>query len=86
MEHSDGYAASLAESGNLTLTITADNGNSLNVDMARDGSILDKWVTVDLTNLGPVNSLTFTMDGSDRSDYGVKHPKYFAFDNVVVQL
>lgn len=82
----DGYASSLAESGNLTLTITADNGNSLNVDMARGGSILDKWVTVDLTNLGPVNSLTFTMDGSDRSDYGVKHPKYFAFDNVVVQL
>lgn len=82
----DGYAASLANDGNLTLTITADNGKKLDVDMARDGQILDKWTKVDLRSLGTVNSLTFTMDGSDKSSYGVKHPKYFAFDNVVVEL
>ena len=82
----DGYAASLAESGNLTITITADNGNTLDVDMARDGQIMTTWTKVDLSSLGKVNSLSFTMDGSDKSDYGVKHPKYFAFDNVVVEL
>ena len=54
--------------------------------MARDGVILQTWKEVDLTSLGEVNSLTFTMDGSDQSDYGVKHPKYFAFDNVVVKF
>ena len=82
----DGYAASLAKSGNFTLTITADNGNKIDVDMARDGKILNTWTKVDLSSLGAVNSLSFTMDGSDKSDYGVKHPKYFAFDNVVVEL
>jgi len=82
----DGYAASLAQEGNFTLTITADNGNTLDVDMARDGKIMTTWTKVDLTSLGDVNSLTFTMDGSDKSDYGVKHPKYFAFDNVVVEF
>lgn len=82
----DGYAASLAESGNLTITITADNGKTLDVDMARNGQIMTTWTTVDLSSLGAVNSLSFTMDGSDKSDYGVKHPKYFAFDNVVVEL
>ena len=81
----DGYAASLAQEGNFTLTITANNGKTLDVDMARDGVILQTWKEVDLTSLGEVNSLTFTMDGSDQSDYGVKHPKYFAFDNVVVK-
>lgn len=86
VKNGDGYAASLAESGNFTLTITADNGKTLDVDMVRDGQILDKWTKVDLTSLGAVNSLTFTMDGSDKSDWGVKHPKYFAFDNVVVEL
>ena len=86
VKNGDGYAASLAQSGYFTLTITADNGKKLDVDMARDGKILDKWTKVDLTSLGAVNSLTFTMDGSDKSDYGVKHPKYFAFDNVVVEL
>ncbi|MBQ7495141.1 MAG: DUF4465 domain-containing protein [Bacteroidaceae bacterium] len=81
----DGYAASLKDSGNFTITITADNGKKLEVDMARDGKIMTTWTKVDLTSLGKVNSLTFTMDGSDKSDWGVKHPKYFAFDNVVVK-
>lgn len=82
----DGYAASLAESGNMTLTITADNGMIVVVDMARDGNILKTWKRVSLRHLGPVNSLSFTMDGSDKSSYGVKHPKYFAFDNVVINM
>ena len=82
----DGYAASLKDGGNLTITITADNGKTLDVDMARNGKIMTTWTKVDLSSLGAVNSLTFTMDGSDRSDYGVKHPKYFAFDNVIVEL
>ena len=82
----DGYAVSLKDGGNLTITITADNGKTLDVDMARNGKIMTTWTKVDLSSLGAVNSLTFTMDGSDRSDYGVKHPKYFAFDNVVVEL
>lgn len=82
----DGYAASLKESGNFTITITADNGKTVDVDLARDGNIMTTWTTVDLSSLGAVNSLSFTMDGSDKGDYGVKHPKYFAFDNVVVKF
>lgn len=85
-EVNGGYGASLAESGNMTLTITADNGMKVEVDMARDGNILKTWKRVSLNHLGAVNSLSFTMDGSDRSSYGVKHPKYFAFDNVVVNM
>jgi len=84
--YGDGYAASLAESGNMTLTITADNGKTMDVDFARDGNILKTWKRIDLTSLGAVNKITFTMDGSDRSDWGVKHPKYFALDNVKVEL
>ena len=41
---------------------------------------------IDLSKLGEVTKLGFTMDGSDQSSYGVKHPKYFAFDNVVVKF
>lgn len=82
----DGYAASLAENGHMTLTITADNGMKLDVDMARDGNILKTWKRISLHHMGPVNSLSFTMDGSDKSSYGVKHPKYFALDNIVVKM
>lgn len=85
--YGDGYAKALTEAGdNMTLTITADNGATLDVDFARDGDILKTWKRIDLSVLGKVNSLTFTMDGSDRSSWGVKHPKYFAFDNVRVVM
>ena len=82
-----GYGKALTEEGDyLTLTLTADNGQTLDIDLARDGNILEGWKVVDLRSLGKVNSISFTMDGSDKSSYGVKHPKYFAFDNVVVEM
>lgn len=82
-----GYGKALTEKGDfLTLTFTADNGKTLNVDLARDGDIQEGWKRIDFSSLGEVNSLSFTMDGSDRSDYGVKHPQYFAFDNVQVKM
>ncbi|MBR1520027.1 MAG: DUF4465 domain-containing protein [Bacteroidaceae bacterium] len=88
--YGDGYAASLAESGYLAVTIVGKNGDTetgtLTFDLARNGSILTGWDKIDLSSLGEVTSLTFDVDGSDRSDYGVKHPKYFAFDNVVVKF
>lgn len=88
--YGDGYAASLAESGELYVTVTGYNGDeetgTVQIDMAKDGTLLTNWETVDLSSLGKVTKLGFTMDGSDRSNYGVKHPKYFAFDNVVVKF
>ncbi len=85
--YGDGYAKALTEAGdNMVLTITADNGAKMDVDFARDGNILKTWKRIDLSSLGKVNSLTFTMDGSDKSNWGVKHPKYFAFDNVRVVM
>ena len=89
-KHGDGYAASLAESGELYVTVTGYNGEqktgTLTIYMAKDGSLLETWKTVDFSSLGKVTKLCFTMDGSDQSDYGVKHPKYFAFDNVVIKF
>lgn len=81
----------LTEEGDfLTLTITGYKGEvatgTVNVDMAKDGKFLETWKTVDLSSLGEVTKLGFTMDGSDKSAYGVKQPKYFAFDNVVVKF
>ena len=81
----------LTEKGDfLALTITGYKGEvatgTVTVDMAKDGTFLETWKTVDLSKLGEVNKLGFTMDGSDKSAYGVKQPKYFAFDNVMVKF
>ena len=85
-------AASLKESGFLTLIITADNGNKAEIELAKDGTLWRAWQTVDLSRLGAVNKLTFTMEGSDKTSYDggqtyyLNSPAYFAFDNVVVEL
>lgn len=87
--YGDGYAASLAESGRLTLVITGYNGENetaqVKVDMAKDGELLTTWKNVVLSDLGMVTSVSFSMEGTDASNYGVKAPAYFAFDNVTIE-
>lgn len=86
--YGDGYAASLAESGELTLIITGYNGETetgkVTVDMAKAGVLLTTWKIVDLSSLGKVTSVAYSMDGTDKSSYGIKAPAYFAFDNVTI--
>lgn len=84
-------AKALTEEGDfLTVIITGYNGEketgTVTFDLAKDGNILTTWKKIDLSKLGDVTSLSFTMDGSDKSSWGVKQPKYFAFDNVVVKF
>lgn len=44
--------------------------------------ILSKWTTFDLTSLGKVYKVTFTISSSDTGAYGVNTPSYFCFDNL----
>ena len=48
-------------------------------------SHMKKWTTINMTSLGEVDAVTFEMESNDVSAYGMKAPKYFAFDNVVVR-
>lgn len=45
--------------------------------------ILDTWQYVDLTSLGVVSSVVFTLSSSDTGDFGINTPTYFAMDTVV---
>jgi len=53
----------------------ADNSNDY---------IVDRWTWVDLTPLGEVASLAFSMSGSDTGDFGLNTPAYFALDDLTV--
>ncbi len=46
--------------------------------------ILSTWAWFDLSSLGAVDRIEFTFDGSDRGDYGLNTPAYFAMDNLTV--
>jgi hypothetical protein len=49
----------------------------------RQDYILDTWKFVDLTTLGEVATLQFTLDSSDTGDWGMNTPAYFCIDTVV---
>ncbi len=44
--------------------------------------IVDYWDYVELTGLGNVDSLTFSLASSDTGDYGMNTPAYFCIDNL----
>lgn len=50
------------------------------VNSAQD-YILTNWQWVDLTSLGNVDSLIFTLSSSDNGMYGMNTPAFFAIDN-----
>ncbi len=44
--------------------------------------IVDDWTYVDLSSLGPVDSLSFTLSSTDTGIYGMNTPAYFCIDNL----
>lgn len=90
IKNGDGYAKAMTEQGDyVNVIITAFNGEkevgTTKVALAVNGGFLTKWYTKPLSDLGKVTRLDFTMESNDNSDWGMKAPKYFAFDNVVVR-
>ncbi|MCC8019780.1 MAG: DUF4465 domain-containing protein [Rikenellaceae bacterium] len=48
--------------------------------------LLTEWAKVDLTPLGEVNRIEFTLDGSDQGPYGLNTPAYFCFDDIAIRI
>jgi len=46
--------------------------------------LLDAWMEVDLSPLGEVTSMTFTLTSSDTGAWGMNTPAYFALDTLTV--
>ncbi len=51
-------------------------------DDSDEDYIVNDWQWVDLTSLGNVDSLQFTLSSSDLGDYGINTPLFFAIDNL----
>lgn len=68
---------------------TADSVNFYLADYRNDSSALDyivkDWTWVDLTALGAVDSLEFTMNSSDKGQFGINTPLFFCIDDVVTK-
>ena len=88
MKNGDAYAGDPFAAGDwFKLTISGSlNGTPVNtkVDfmLAQDTAILTQWAYVDLSTLGEVDELSFSMSGSRTGDWGLNTPSYFCIDNL----
>jgi hypothetical protein len=55
------------------------------IDNAQDYIVKD-WQNVDLTSLGAINKLSFSLSSSDTGMFGMNTPAYFCFDNIMYSL
>ena len=49
--------------------------------LAKDGNIVDKWQTVDLTPLGNVRAIYMQMESSQTGMWGMNNPSFFCLDD-----
>ena len=88
----DGYARAFTNNDLLTVTIhgVAADETEKTVDVAiascsnGDLTTARGWKYVDLTPLGTVNELYFTITTTDTGDYGANTPQYFCLDKLCV--
>ena len=59
---------------------------SVEVKLIDGASWMDSWTNVDLSELGKVNKIFISFDGSDKGDWGLNTPAYIALDNLKVQF
>jgi len=92
MANGDGFATAFTQGSWFKLTAVGFNGETEtgSVDFyladyqgenVLDHYILDTWQWMDLRPLGKVTKVRFTIDGSDKGDYGLNTAAYFAMDD-----
>ena len=89
----DGMSGAFEKGDYLKLTITGKNdapnsAKTVEVYLAdytseneADHYYLSDWTWVDLTPLGNVNHITFSLDGTKKNSYGMTTPTYFCMDD-----
>jgi len=81
----DQFAKKFEEGDWFTLTITGKDANggvtgTVDFNLATGTDIINTWEWVDLSALGTVKSLEFSLSSSDTGAFGMNTPAYFAMD------
>jgi len=85
MVNGDSFSKKFDETDWFLLTATGylenEKTGSVDLYLAKDGTILNDWVYFDLSNLGNVDEIHFTLTSSDTGTWGMNTPAYFCIDN-----
>lgn len=85
VENGDSYSKKFEAGDYLKVTVTADNGKSVEfypADYRSGVKVVKDWTWLDLSSLGTVKSLTFTFDGTDKGEWGLNTPVYVCIDDL----
>ncbi len=87
MLNGDGIGKQFEDGDFFTLTVNGFDATdsllgTLNISLADGTDILNSWLWSDLSSLGAVNALEFSVFGSDVGEFGLNTPAYFAIDNL----
>lgn len=87
MLNGDDFAKKFEEGDWFKLTITGKDADenvtgSIDVFLAEDTEIVNDWEWSDLSMLGNVKYLEFTLSSSDTGAFGMNTPAYFCMDNL----
>lgn len=93
IEYGDGFARAFTNGDRFTLTIHGvapdETEKSVEVELAAytNGNLTVNrgWKYVDLSALGAVNEIYFTLDSTDSGAYGMNTPGYFCLDKLMVK-
>lgn len=84
MSEGNAFAAKFEEGDYLTVTahgVHADKTESQTTfNLAKGTDFVKTWTLWDLSSLGNVTEIYFTMDSSDKGQWGINTPTYFAID------
>lgn len=88
MLNGDTFAKQFEAGDFFTLTVSGlDNAdsivNSLDISLAEGTNLLDSWLWTDLSSLGSVYALEFSLSSSDIGSFGMNTPAYFAIDDLI---
>ena len=85
MMNGDASAKKFTEDDWFKLTITGYKGEEetgkVDFYLAKDGKFVTYWDYVDLSSLGKVTKLSFSLSSTDNGDWGMNTPAYFCFDD-----
>ena len=86
------YCAPLASDGFFKVTATGYLGETVTGTsefyLAKDGIVFTGWRKWDLSSLGEVDQVVFSVSGSNElyGDWGINAPTYFAIDDIAVRV
>jgi hypothetical protein len=91
MTQGDGYAKKFTADDWFRLTVQGLlNGipvnNQVVVDLAAEGKYINQWTWVDLSSMGLVDEIRFSLTSSDTGDSGMNTPAYFCIDNFGAEM